>query len=394
MDEILFRIENEQVNMFGQIQIQLTKILILLIDQRTYRKGHEILQTKYLDFDLKGIIQIEFWKEYLEKLQAKLKRKNLKTQQQQFPIGNTAGLSYQQLKAQKITSLQQVQHKNGNFVYEATLQDGNKLLMPHNPNNNNELTFPKNIDATGKNQYKRCNNHQRDKVRNLTQNPFKQRKWIMNSKKLKYNGKQKGQQQEHLADRLLTVQWNRCIKIRQRFICFCFYLGEQFHTVGIGLTAFMTSITVGGVILSDCLSQSEKVYNFDCSENWKCYRIRQGGIELGAAGGPIGGFFGEESSNLFGRAVDHFTQFNLQIDFNYFNSNQKSKVEDGYLTYLATSLKISWKYVKNNIKSLIRMAQTDTHMAFLIPNIDRNRTEIQENEDIGIQFNECKKKRS
>ncbi|CAD8118480.1 unnamed protein product [Paramecium primaurelia] len=45
-----------------------------------------IEKTKYLDFDLKGIIQIEFWKEYLENLQAKLKRKNLKTQQLQLPI--------------------------------------------------------------------------------------------------------------------------------------------------------------------------------------------------------------------------------------------------------------------------------------------------------------------
>ncbi|CAD8161711.1 unnamed protein product [Paramecium pentaurelia] len=138
----------------------------------------------------------------------------------------------------------------------------------------------------------------------------------------------------------------------------------------------MTSISVGGVILSDCLSQSEKVQNFYCSENWKCYRIRQFGMELGAGGGPIGvviggiigGFIGEVSGNLLGKAIDHFTQFNLQIDF---NQNKKSKVEDGYLAYLGTPP-----------QDKLEILQFQQHKLTLIWLF----------QDIGIQFNEYKEK--
>ncbi|CAD8214655.1 unnamed protein product [Paramecium pentaurelia] len=232
-------------------------------------------------------------------------------------------------------------------------------------------------------QYKRCNNQQRNKVRfNMQSIQAKEMNYEVQKAKIQWQieGVIEGTLGRQTVDFIMdvidaqklgkglfvsaSIQGVCILKVQQNL------LEEQFHIVGIGLTAFMKSISVGGVILSDCLSQSEKVYNFYCSENWKCYRIRQCGMELGAAGGPIGvvigeiigGFIGEVSGNLLGKAIDHFTQFNLQIDF---NQNKKSKVEDGYLAYLGTPLKISWKYVKDNIKSLILMAQTDTHMAFL-----------------------------
>ncbi|CAD8082004.1 unnamed protein product [Paramecium primaurelia] len=483
MDEILYRIENELVNVFGQIQMQLTKILshsnytdVLSQIEKLTKTYTQVIKIEYQNQNpqqffqsieelidkvikslrqnictliLKGIINIEYWKEYLENLQAKLKMKQSQNstiavpnsqkvdpsslQSQPVYKGNTSLLSYQQLKGQKITSLQQVQHKNGNFAYEATLQDGNKLLMHHNPNNNNELTFTKKIDATGKNGY--SNKWQKVgkplETKSITVQEVQQsiqgqsEKFNMQSiqaKEMNYQIQQakiSGQIGGVIAGTLgsLTVD---CIidgidaqKLGKGLLASATIQGGLIYAqsvqsfgravpyVGIGLTAFMTSISVGGVILSDFLSQSEKVYNSMLiavktgSAIGLGYFGIEGGMALGATSGPIGvviggiigGFIGGASGNLLGRAIDHFTQFTLQVDF---NKNHKSKVEDGYLINPGQLPKINWKYVKDKVKSLILIAQTDTHMACLIPNIDRNRTEIQENEDIGIQFNEYK----
>lgn len=71
-------------------------------------------------------------------------------------------------------------------------------------------------------------------------------------------------------------------------------------------------------------------------------------MALGAAGGPvgvviggiIGGFIGGAGGNLLGRAIDYFTQFNLEVNF---NKNNKSIIKDGYLINPGELPQMSWK---------------------------------------------------
>ncbi|CAD8167988.1 unnamed protein product [Paramecium octaurelia] len=483
MEEIIYIIENELTILFQQIQNQLTKILsrsrytnivnqienltkiytqVVKIDYQNqsvddffklfeehFDKVLKSLRQNICTLILKGIIDIDYWKDQLQNLQSKFKEKQKKdstiqisnTQkqngsffQQQPPFqGNTAGLSYQQLKAQKITSLQQVQHKNGKFAYEATLSDGNKLLMHHNPNNNNELTFTKKIDATGKNGY--SNKWEKVgepiKTKSVTVQEVSQsikgqsEKFNMNgiqAQELNYQIQQAkiqgqiggifagtvgsltvdcildGVDKEKLAKGLA---FSTAIQGGIIYAQSVQSLGKFVPYVGIGLTTLMTSISVGGVILSDFLSQSEKTYNslYIAIKTGGAiglgYLGIEGGMALGAAGGPVGvvvggilgGFMGGAGGNLLARAIDHFTQFNLEVKF---TKENKSDVKDGLLLQPGKRPEIRWSKVKEKVNSLILIAQTDSHIACLITNINKNLEVINSKEDIGIQFNEYK----
>ncbi|CAD8120748.1 unnamed protein product [Paramecium sonneborni] len=482
-DEILDRVEKELQNIFKQIQFNLTQILrhssyknilnhinkltqvyleIIKLKDQIYNPASFFQQIEeQLDqvmkslrqnigtLILKGIINIEYQKEYLQNLQNKFKEKMKKQQtiqlgntqesdtllQKSQPIynGKTAGLTYQQLKAQKITSLQQMQHKNGNLAYEATLQDGNKLLMHHNPNNNNELTFSKKIDANGKNGY--SNKWEKVgkpiKTEQVTVQEVQQsikgqnQKFNVNNVKAietnyqfqqaRINGQiggiiagtvgsltvdciMDGVNKEKLGKGLL---YSASVQGGIMYAQSIQSLGKVVPYVGIGFTALMTSISVGGIILSDFLTQSEKVYNSILialktgSAIGLGFLGIEGGMALGAVGGPVGvviggilgGFIGGASGNLLGRAIDYYTQFNLEVSFQQQN---KSTLKDGYLINPGILPKITWKQVKEKVKSLILIAQTDSHLACIIPNIDKNKTYISENEDIGILFNQYK----
>ncbi|CAK86960.1 unnamed protein product (macronuclear) [Paramecium tetraurelia] len=483
MEEIIYVIENEMTILFQQVQIQLTKILshsrytnilnqienlttiytqVMKIDYQNQSvdcffqqfeehidKVLKSLRQNMCTLIIKGIIDIDYWKEYLQNLQNKFKEKQKKDsiiqttnsqgtnssflQQQPAYQGNTAGLSYQQLKAQKITSLQQVQHTNGKFAYEATLSDGNKLLMHHNPNNNNELTFTKKIDATGKNGY--SNKWEKVgepiKTKSVTVQEVSQ---SIKGQSEKFN--MKGIQAQELNYQIqqakingqiggiiagtvgsLTVDcildgvdqeklvkglaFSTAIQGGIIYVQSVQSLGKFVPYVGIGLTTLMTSISVGGVVLSDFLSQSEKTYNslFIALKTGGAiglgYLGIEGGMALGAAGGPVGvvvggilgGFMGGAGGNLLARAIDYYTQFNLEVKF---TKENKSDVKDGLLLQPGRRPEIRWSKVKEKVNSLILIAQTDSHIACLITNINKNLEVIYSEEDIGVQFNEYK----
>ncbi|CAD8192163.1 unnamed protein product [Paramecium pentaurelia] len=473
---ILQKIQNELENVFKQIETQLTKVFIhsnypdVLIQiknlTRTYIQFVKIeyqnksVQNFYQLFEehidevmkslrqnictliLKGVINIEQEKEYLQNLQQQFFMKQTKSsnikilntqnieglyfQKQPVYQDNTTVLSFQQLKAQKITSLQQVQHKNGHFAYEATLQDGNKLLMHHNPNNNNELTFTKKIDAQGKNGY--SNKWQKvgkpTETKSVTvqdvQSSIKGQKNIkfdmksIQAKEMNYQFQQAkvqgqiggviagtvgsltvdciidGVDEEKLGKGLLfsaSVQGG--VMYAQSVKSF----GKAVPYVGMGLTALMASISIGGVLLSDFLSESEKVYNSMLiavktgGAIGLGYLGIEGGMALGAAAGPIGVVIGGIIGGFLGgaTAIDDYTQFSMQV---HFSKENKSIVKDGYLINPGKRPIIRWQCVKDKVRSLILIGQTETHLACLIPNIDRYKTVIYPDEVVGIKFNE------
>ncbi|CAK87745.1 unnamed protein product (macronuclear) [Paramecium tetraurelia] len=198
------------------------------------------------------------------------------------------------LKSQKITSLQQIQHKNGHFAYEATLSDGNKLLMHHNPNNNNELTFTKKIDAQGKNGYSnkwkavgKPTETNSVTVQEVQQSIKGQQNVKFNMKNIQakemnyqfQQAKAQGQIGGAIAgtagslavDCMIDgvdgeklgkgILFSASVQGGVMYAQSVKSLGKVVPYVGIGLTALMASISVGGVLLSDFLSESEKLYN-------------------------------------------------------------------------------------------------------------------------------------
>ncbi|CAD8069995.1 unnamed protein product [Paramecium primaurelia] len=447
------RINKELVNVFEWIQVEQIKTLshsnytdiliqielltntytqVIKIDQKNqnseqfFQSIKELVEKvmKSLRYNictliLKGNVNIEYLKEYLQNLQKNLKKKQSEDSTVTFPKTQNVDPSYMQNQ-----TVQQVINKNGQFAYEATLQDGNQLLMHHNPNSNNELTFMKKINGNGENGYSKNWEKvgkpiqtQSVTVQELQQS-IKGQSEKFNMQPIQTYAMNYQLQQAKIQGQLggviagtigsltvdLIMDGMDSSKLEKGLIVSVPIQGGLIYTqsvqsfskavpyVGVGLTALMTSISVGGVILSDFLSQGEKVYNSmliaikTVSAIGLGYLGIEGGMALGATDGPIGIVI-EASSNFFGRAIDHFTQFHLQVDF---QNILKSKVENGDKFNPGILPKISWKYVKAKVRSLILIAQTDNHMACLIPNIDRNRTEIQENEDIGIRLNKYK----
>ncbi|CAD8111467.1 unnamed protein product [Paramecium primaurelia] len=314
--------------------------------------------------------------------------RKLTSKKQQFPIvrlepsflqyqpvnkGNTARLSYQQLKAQKINSLHKVKHKNGSS-YESTLQDGNKFLMPHNPNNNNEKAFTKkNICLKMDIQINETKSIKVLEVQSIQGQSEKFNIQSISAHEMNYQlqytkileqigGVIAGTLGSLTADCIINgIDAQHQVKDYQLLLLF-----KEVSTC-LKCTIFWKSSSL-------CWNWINSIYDKNLSR--RSFIGIEGGMGLGALGGPIRVVIDPisgASDNLLGRATDHFTQFTRWL------LNQSRITSQDKL-----------KIVKEKVKILILIAQTDTFIACLIPSIDRNKTEIQENEEIGIQFNEYK----
>ncbi|CAD8102598.1 unnamed protein product [Paramecium primaurelia] len=164
--------------------------------------------------------------------------------------------------------------------------------------------------------------------------------------------------------------------------------------VGIGFSAIKF---ISRVYVSDFLSESEKVYHCTLMAIKSGGTIGlgclgyQGGAALGSLAGPagiifggvIGGMIGGATGNLLGRAIDNSTQFSLQVDF---SKENKSIVKNGYLINPGKRPHIRWAHVKDMVNSLILIGQTEKQLTCVIPNISRNLTAIDPDQDIGIEL--------
>ncbi|CAD8208306.1 unnamed protein product [Paramecium octaurelia] len=374
---------------------------------------------------LKGIINIEEEKEYLQHLQKyfmmnQTKVFNKKIVNPQFRIGSSQfqkpvsqGIvvqSFQQtFKTQKVNSVQQAQHKNGILGYLATLQDGNKLLMYHNLNNY-ELTFSKMIDPNSNIWLTKTS-----KLTKISQNQRKQRK---QPKKMQItdrlqHAKASGQICGQIAgavgsvavdfmidgvnqENLLLGASSVLVQGGLAYASSVKSLEKVGPYVGIGINALIVGKSVKDVLVSDFLSQSEKLYNSilittkaGSALGISCLGI-EGGKALGVPQGPpgvllgglIGGFVGGVAGNFLGRAIDNYNQFSLEVNF---SEKNKSNRENGYLIDPGERPLFKWQCVKDKARSLILIGQTDNHLACLITNISRDKGQIYPQEDVGIK---------